>query len=164
MNSTPCPDSVTNFDLFNLANGLQNISEPLMDINGPSYIDNLYTYLQSVDLQTAKPTDDQMAQIQTLTDKLTTAQDKFDAESTNAYTKYLADARAQAAKQAFGSWLTQHDPLYSSLQSQLETATTTLQNYEVSVFGPQYQALSTQRNRIRNQAGDELGPEAGYVY
>jgi hypothetical protein len=40
---TPCPESVTNYDLFGLADGLQNISEPLLDPQGPSYIDNLYT-------------------------------------------------------------------------------------------------------------------------
>ncbi len=46
---SPCPQSVTNFDLFGVADGLQTISEPLMDPNGPSYIDNLYTYISRFD-------------------------------------------------------------------------------------------------------------------
>jgi hypothetical protein len=40
---TPCPDSVTNFDLFSLADGLQNVNEPLLDNAGASYVDSLYT-------------------------------------------------------------------------------------------------------------------------
>lgn len=40
---SPCPQSVTNFDLFSVADCLQTIGEPLMDPNGPSYVDNLYT-------------------------------------------------------------------------------------------------------------------------
>lgn len=39
---TPVPESVTNFDLFPLASALQNQSEPLLDPQGPSYIDALY--------------------------------------------------------------------------------------------------------------------------
>lgn len=39
---TPVPESVTNFDLFQLADGLQSQSEPLLDPLGPSYIDALY--------------------------------------------------------------------------------------------------------------------------
>jgi hypothetical protein len=42
---TPVPESVTNFDLFSLANALQNQSEPLLDPQGPSYIDALYAYV-----------------------------------------------------------------------------------------------------------------------
>ena len=39
---TPVPESLTNFDLFSLADELQNQSEPSLDPNGPSYIDALY--------------------------------------------------------------------------------------------------------------------------
>lgn len=39
---TPVPESVTNFDLFGFADGLQNQSEPLLDPQGPSYIQALY--------------------------------------------------------------------------------------------------------------------------
>ena len=39
---TPVPESVTNFDLFSLADGLQFLNEPLLDPQGPSYIDALY--------------------------------------------------------------------------------------------------------------------------
>ena len=39
---TPCPASVTNFDLFDVVDSLQNISVPLLDNNGASYVDNLY--------------------------------------------------------------------------------------------------------------------------
>ncbi|RDL35699.1 Uncharacterized protein BP5553_06311 [Venustampulla echinocandica] len=159
---TPCPDSVTNFDLFALADGLQTVSQPLLDTSGASYIDSLYTYLQSVDLKTATPTAAQLDKLQSLTNDLSAAQDKFDTESNNAYTKYLADARAQATHQAFGSWITQRDPLYTSLQRQVKTANTALQNFEQSLYGPQYQALSTQKDKITNQAGDELSPEPGY--
>ncbi|KAH6717369.1 hypothetical protein BKA61DRAFT_547217 [Leptodontidium sp. MPI-SDFR-AT-0119] len=85
---SPCPQSVTNFDLFSLADGLQTVSEPLMDPNGPSYVDNLYSYVQ--------------------------------------------------------------------------TADSALQQYEIAVFGPQYRTVVTQRNKIDNQARDELMPEPGY--
>lgn len=39
---TPVPESVTNFDLFSFADGLQKQSEPLLDPQGASYIDALY--------------------------------------------------------------------------------------------------------------------------
>ena len=39
---TPVPESVTNYDLYYLADGLQNQSEPLLDPQGPSYINALY--------------------------------------------------------------------------------------------------------------------------
>ncbi|KAF4633327.1 hypothetical protein G7Y89_g4788 [Cudoniella acicularis] len=161
---TPCPDSVTNFDLFALADGLQNISAPLLDTSGPSYIDSLYTYLQSVDLKTATPTSAQLAQLQTLTNTLATAENAFNTESNNAYNNYLADARAQATHQTFGSWVNQHDPLYTALQRQTKTANTALQNYETSLYGPQYQTLSTQRDKITNQADDELSTEPGAFF
>ena len=42
---TPVPESVTNYDLFPLADGLQKQSEPLLDPQGASYIDALYAYV-----------------------------------------------------------------------------------------------------------------------
>jgi hypothetical protein len=159
---TPCPDSVTNFDLFSLADALQTVNEPLLDNSGASYVDSLFTYLQSVDLGTATPTAAQLAQIQILTDALSTASDKFDAQSNVAYTKYLADVRAQAAHQGFGAWVTANNPLYTSLLRQRNEANTALQNYEVSVYGAQFATLGSQRDKIQNNAGDELASEPGY--
>ncbi|EPE31455.1 hypothetical protein GLAREA_12758 [Glarea lozoyensis ATCC 20868] len=159
---TPCPDSVTNFDLFSLADGLQNVNEPLLDNAGASYVDSLYTYLQSVNLGTAPPTTAQLTQIQTLTDALAVAQDKFDTQSNIAYGKYLADVRAQALHQSFGAWVTAKDPLYTSLQRQRNTANTALQNYEASVYGAQFSTLSSQRDKIVNNAGEELSSVPGY--
>ncbi|KAH7312843.1 hypothetical protein BKA65DRAFT_467072 [Rhexocercosporidium sp. MPI-PUGE-AT-0058] len=89
---SPCPQSVTNFDLFSLADGLQTAGEPLMDPNGASY----------------------------------------------------------------------HDPLLTAYNRQVQTADSALQQYEIAVFGPQYRTVVTQRNKIDNQARDELMPEPGY--
>lgn len=36
---TPCPQAVTNAELFSLANSMQNIAEPLMNVQGSSYVD-----------------------------------------------------------------------------------------------------------------------------
>ncbi|KAL2060853.1 hypothetical protein VTL71DRAFT_8905 [Oculimacula yallundae] len=159
---TPCPQSVTNFDLFSVADGLQTTGEPLMDPNGPSYVDNLYTYLETVDLKTAIPTQDQLNNITALQDALHAAQDKADAESDSAYTRYLNDARAQAAHQAFGAWVSQHDPLLTAYNRQVQSADAALQQYEIKVFGPQYRTVTTQRNKIDNQARDEMMTEPGY--
>ncbi|KAG4429228.1 hypothetical protein IFR05_015289 [Cadophora sp. M221] len=159
---SPCPQSVTNFDLFSLADGLQTVSEPLMDPNGPSYVDNLYSYLETVDLKTNIPTQDQLNNITALQNALHAAQDQADAESDIAYTRYLNDARAQTAHQAFGAWVSQHDPLLTAYNRQVQTADSALQQYEIAVFGPQYRTVVTQRNKIDNQARDELMPEPGY--
>jgi hypothetical protein len=50
---------------------------------------NVPSYLQSVNLGTAPPTTAQLTQIQTLTDALSAAQDKFDTQSNIAYGKFL---------------------------------------------------------------------------
>ncbi|CZT01099.1 hypothetical protein WAI453_009523 [Rhynchosporium graminicola] len=159
---TPCPQSVTNFDLFSVADNMQNTGEPLMDPNGPSYVDNLYNYLETVDLKTATPTQDQLNNITALQDDLHVAQDKADAEAEVVYTRYLNDVRAQASNQAFGSWVTQHAPLLTAYNRQVQSADAALQQYEIKVFGPQYRTVTTQRNKIDNQARDELFAEPGY--
>ncbi|CZR62182.1 uncharacterized protein PAC_12079 [Phialocephala subalpina] len=139
---TPCPDSVHNFDLLSIADGLQNISEPLMIPQGESYINQLYTYLLSVNLGTKPVTQAQLNNITALQAKL--------------------DVRAQASHQTFGSWVTQHDPLLIAYRRQVEAADTTLQDYEVSVYGPQADTISEQRDKIKYQAHDELASEPGY--
>lgn len=42
---TPCPDEITNYELFSLVDRLQNGSEPLLDLTGPSYAEALLTYV-----------------------------------------------------------------------------------------------------------------------
>ena len=121
-------------------------------------------YLESVDLHTAAPTAAQLAQIQTLTKNLQDDQDAFNTESDNAYTRYLADPHAQAAKQGFGSWVTQHDPAYLAAQKKMQIANSALESYEISVYGPSYRTLTIQRDKIDNQARDELSLEPGYVF
>jgi hypothetical protein len=114
-----------------------------------------------VNLHTTTPTQAQLNQITSLQQTLHNAQQAADDVGNSAYSEYLADVRAQASHQAFGAWLTQHDPYYTSLQRQVQAADSTLQNYEVSVSGPQYRTITTQRNKIDNQARDELDPEPG---
>jgi hypothetical protein len=121
------------------------------------------SYLESVDLRTATPTQAQLDNITILQAKLQTAQDKSDNEENLAYSRYMADIRAQAAHQTFGSWVTQHDALLTSYRQAIQVANTDLQNYQVKIYGPQYATISTQRNKILNQADDELSPEPGYV-
>ncbi len=119
------------------------------------------SYLESVDLKTTQPTQEQLNNITALQDALHAAQDKADTESDSAYTRYIADARAQSSHQAFGAWVSQHDPLLTAYNRQVQTADSALQQYEIAVFGPQYRTVTTQRNKIDNQARDELFAEPG---
>lgn len=121
------------------------------------------SYLESVDLGTVKATKEQEAKIEELEDALHTAQDKFDAEAVRAEQRYLADARAQAAKQTFASWVNQKDPLYNQYLRQVQISNGNLQNYQISVYGPQYRSLTQQRDKIEFRAGNEFNLEPGYV-
>lgn len=114
-----------------------------------------------MDLKTKVPTQDQLNNITSLQDALHAAQFKADAESEIAYSRYLSDSRAQAAHQAFGAWVSQNDPLLTAYNRQVQTADSALQQYEIALFGPQYRTVTTQRNKIDNQARDEMFPEPG---
>ncbi len=112
---------------------------------------------------TVNPTDAQLAKIQSLQSAHQVAQDKADKEENLAYTRYIADVQAQASHQAFGAWITQHDPLLTEYNRQVQLANSQVQTYENSVYGPQYATIATQRNRIVQQADDNAFPEPGYV-
>lgn len=116
-----------------------------------------------MDLKTALPTAAQKAKIEQLTTDLDNAQYKFEDESSRTFTRYYNDVRAQAAGQAFGSWVTKNAPSYGNAKRQMQDANTALQNYQVSVYGPQARQLGLQRDRILLQALEEVYPEPGYV-
>lgn len=121
------------------------------------------SYLESVDLGTVKPTSTQLDRIEQLEIALHAAQVKFDAESDSAFERYQSDARAQAAKQTFAFWVNQRAPSYNQALKQVQIANGNLQNYQISVYGPQYRTLTAQRDKIEFRANNEFFQEPGYV-
>lgn len=110
---------------------------------------------------TVTPTAEQLSKIETLETALHTAQGKFDAESERAQLAYQNDLRAQQLKQTFAAWVNQRAPLYNQYLRQVQTSNANLQNYQISVYGPQYRTLTAQRDKIEFRAEDEFGLQPG---
>jgi len=175
---TPCPEAVTNNELFPFADSLQRTDDPFLDLAGVSYVQalDLYvspqsstlsvhliskSYLNSVDLGNKTPTQAQLDKITELQDALFTAQKKFFSVDDDAYSKYIADARAQAAKQTFAAWCSTKYPTYNAYKNQMRSANAALQQYSIQVYGPAFNTLADQRTRLETRAQEQLGLEPG---
>ena len=75
----------------------------------------------------------------------------------------MADPRAQKSQQTFASWVNQRAPPYNQYLRQVQTANTNVQNYQISVYGPQYRTIDQQRDKIEFRAGNEFNLEPGFV-
>lgn len=159
---TPVPESVTNFELFNTVDPLQNASNPLLGTDGPSYSQTLETYLQSVAILDKELTPDQKKKVDTLEKAVTDAKLKFAKEKQSAFIAWKSDAVAQYFNQSFQGWVTDNDPQYANFQSQLVTADASYNNYMLSIYGSKYNLIQEQRNNINGKAQNELSPVPGY--
>ena len=117
--------------------------------------------MNSVDLGNKLPTPPQLERITQLQNALFSAQNKFFSVSTDAYSKYIADKRAQTAKQTFAAWCAATYPTYNAFKYQLLSANAALQQYSIQVYGPAFTTLSGQRTKLETRAHNEVGLEAG---
>ncbi|KAH8590606.1 hypothetical protein B0O99DRAFT_691392 [Bisporella sp. PMI_857] len=159
---TPVPEAITNNDLWPFADSLQLNNDPLFDVAGMSYIQALDYYLNSVDLGTKEPTAAQLAKITQLQDALFAAQEKFFSVDSDAYNKYINDARAQATKQTFAAWCNAKYPTYNAYKNSMRSANSALQQYSLQVYGPAYNTLTDQRTKIETRAQEGMSLEPGY--
>ncbi|KAF2271443.1 uncharacterized protein EI97DRAFT_270258 [Westerdykella ornata] len=158
---TPCPESVTNFELYQFADRLQNSASPLLDTTGPLYAQTLETYLQSVAILDKELTPEQKKKLDQLEKNVNDAKTKFQKAKSSAFLAWRNDEVAQYFNQTFQAWVTDNDPQYANFQAQLVTADASYNNYMLSIYGSKYNLLQEQRNNINSKAQNELGSVPG---
>ncbi|KAF2747647.1 hypothetical protein M011DRAFT_477265 [Sporormia fimetaria CBS 119925] len=159
---TVCPESVTNFELYNVADRLQNSSSPLLGTTGPLYHQALESYLESVAVSDRVLTDAEKKKLATLEKAVDAAKTKFSKQKNTAFMTWRKDEVAQYFNQSFQAWVTDNDPQYANFQAQLVTADASYNNYMLSLYGSKYNLLQEQRTRINGKAQNELSPVPGY--
>lgn len=101
--------------------------------------------------------------IQSLTDALVAATDSFFDVDDTAYTKYLADARAQAAKQTFEDWVLKKYPAWTAASDKMDTANANLDQYKTGIYGPAYSSVTKLKQRVEGLSQNQDTPQNGYV-
>ncbi|ORY05263.1 hypothetical protein BCR34DRAFT_46230 [Clohesyomyces aquaticus] len=159
---TPCPESVTNAELFNVVDPLQNSSSPLLGTDGPSYVQTLESYLQSVNITDKVLTPEQQKKLAQYDKAVTDAKTKFQKEKQAAFLAWKADEIAKYYNQSFPAWIAENDPQYSNYQQQMVTADATYNNFMLSVYGTQYNLVQEQRKTINDKAQYDQQLYPGY--
>ncbi|KAF2467261.1 uncharacterized protein BDR25DRAFT_376172 [Lindgomyces ingoldianus] len=159
---TPCPESVTNMELYNLVDPLQNSSSPLLGNDGPGYVQTLETYLQSVNITDKVLTPEQQAKLDAYEAAVNTAKAKFQKEKSAAFLAWKTDEIAKYYNQSFQSWIAENDPQYSNFQQQMVNADATYNNFMLSVYGSQYNLIQEQRKNINDKAQFDQASMPGY--
>jgi hypothetical protein len=121
------------------------------------------SYLGSVDLGTVNLTPAQVTKIQQLEATVSSTTDAFGNIDNTAYARYLVDARAQAKKQTFESWVAEKNPAWTTARDNMENANAELKTYKLNIYGPAYNTITKLKDKVELLSQDTTDPQVGSV-